>query len=141
MHYEVRNTELKIVLAQGLLAIGEVGKAINLIDDTIGKVEKNGDFFFMPEALRVRGCALLLSSKSHIDDAEIWFRRSLELSRRQGARAWELRAAVDLAALLAGQGRSKNARGLLQPIFERFVEGFETADMKAANRLLAELGG
>ena len=32
--------------------------------------------------------------------------QSLELSRRQGARAWELRTAIDLAALLAGQGRS-----------------------------------
>jgi predicted ATPase/DNA-binding winged helix-turn-helix (wHTH) protein len=139
MHYEVRNTEFKIVLAQGLLAIGEVDKAINLVDDTINRVEENGDFFFMPEALRVRGRALLLMSKSHIDDAETWFMRSLELSRRQGARAWELRAAIDLAVLFADQGRPESARGLLQPIFERFVEGFETADLKAAKAMLADL--
>jgi hypothetical protein len=39
---------------------------------------------------------------------------------------------------LAGQGQSDNACRLFQPIFEQFVEGLETADLKAAKRLLAE---
>ena len=75
-----------------------------------------------------------------VDDAEMCFMQSLELSRRQGARAWELRTAIDLAALLAGQGRSESARALLQPVFEQFVEGADTADLKAAERLLATFG-
>ena len=119
--------------------LDRIDKAIKLVDDTISQVEENGDFFFMPEALRVRGCALLLMPKSRADDAQISFTRSLELSRRQGAKAWELRAAIDLAALLADQGRPDNASRLLQPIVEQFVEGLETADLKAANRLLANL--
>jgi predicted ATPase len=73
-------------------------------------------------------------------DAEVCFMQSLELSRRQAARAWELRTAIDTAALLAGQGRTDSARGLLQPVFEQFVEGSDTADLKAAERLLATLG-
>lgn len=137
----MRNTEFKIVLAQGLLAIGQVDKAITLVDDAISQAEANGDLFFMPEALRVKGSALLLMTKSRVDDAETWFMRSFELSRHQGAQAWELRTAIDLAALLAGQGRPDNACKLLQPIFERFVEGLETADLKDANRLLADLRG
>ena len=141
LRYEMRNTEFKIVLAQGLLTIGQVDKAIKLVDDTISQVETNGDFFFMPETLRVRGCAALLRQNSRVDDAETWFRRSLELSCRQGAQAWELRTAIDLAALLVGQGRADNAYRLLQPIFGRFVEGLETADLKAANRLLTDLKG
>ena len=141
LRYEMRNTEFKIVLAQGLLTIGQVDKAIKLVDDTISQVETNGDFFFMPETLRVRGCAALLRQNPRVDDAETWFRRSLELSRRQGAQAWELRTAIDLAALLVGQGRADNAYRLLQPIFGRFVEGLETADLKAANRLLTDLKG
>ena len=67
--------------------------------------------------------------------------QSLEWSRRQAARAWELRTAVDLAALLAAQGRPKDAQALLQPVFEQFVEGSDTADLQAAGRLLASLGG
>ncbi len=64
----------------------------------------------------------------------------LELSRRQGARAWELRTATDLAALLAREGKPERARALLQPVFEAFTEGLDTADLKAAQSLLSSLG-
>src|SRR5258708_3632663 len=43
--------------------------------------------------------------------------------------------AVDLAKLLAAQGRSENARAFLQPVLEQFAEGSDTADLKAAQRL------
>ena len=73
------------------------------------------------------------------DDAKASYVEALEMSRRQGALAWELRAAVDLAALLALQGDPERARTLLQPVFDRFAEGSDTADLKAAQRLLATL--
>ena len=75
-----------------------------------------------------------------VEDAEKCFMQSLELSRRQGARAWELRTAVDLATLLADQGRRENGRALLQPVLEQFVEGWDTADPKAAKRVLSNMG-
>jgi predicted ATPase len=65
--------------------------------------------------------------------------RRYNRSRRQGARAWELRAATDLAALFARQARPKSGKALLQPVFDQFVEGLETADLKAAERVLATL--
>jgi hypothetical protein len=68
------------------------------------------------------------------------FVQSLELSRRQAARAWELRTAIDLAALLADRGQSESGRLLLQPVFEQFDEGTDTADVRAAERQLATLG-
>jgi hypothetical protein len=37
------------------------------------------------------------------------------------------------------QGRSKAARELLQPTFEQFTEGADTADLKAAHQLLGAL--
>ncbi len=61
----------------------------------------------MPELLRVKGSLLSSKPQPSVDDAEKYFTQSLELSRRQGARAWELRTATDLAALLADQGRSE----------------------------------
>jgi predicted ATPase len=51
-----------------------------------------------------------------------------------------LRAATSLARLLRDQGRSVKAVTLLQPIYDRFTEGFDTADLIAAKQLLAELG-
>ena len=46
----------------------------------------------------------------------------------------------DLAALKADQGRPDDARNLLEPVFARFNEGSDTADVKAARDLLAALG-
>jgi predicted ATPase len=91
------------------------------------------------ELLRVKGNVLLSMGRPSVD-AETCFAQSLEWSRRQGARAWELRTAIDLAALLADQRQRDRARALLQPIFEQFGEGLDTADLKAAEELLGTLG-
>ena len=94
----------------------------------------------MPELLRVKGSLLLSMPQPGVGDAEMYFMQSLELSRRQGARAWELRTATDLAALWAEPGTVRRARALLQPVFEQFTEGSDTPDLKAAERPLASLG-
>jgi predicted ATPase len=67
------------------------------------------------------------------------FAQSLELCREHGARAWELRTATSLAALQASQGRPDSGRALLEPVFKQFTEGFDTADLRAAERLLTTL--
>jgi tetratricopeptide (TPR) repeat protein len=138
--YELLTTALNISLVQGLAAIGRFAEGMTLIDETIRLVEANGDLSYMPELLRVKGGLLASKPQPSVDDAEMYLMQSLELSRRQGARSWELRTGVDLAALLAHQERPEAARALLQPVFEQFVEGSDTADVKAAERLLATLG-
>ena len=71
--------------------------------------------------------------------AETYLMQSLELSRRKGAKAWELRAAIDLAKLFAERGRRQDAKRLLQSAFEGFAMDSETADIRAANSLLGML--
>jgi len=137
--YELLTTEFNISLAQGLATIRRPAEALTLINETIQRVETNGDVLYVPELLRVKGGLLLSMPRPSVEDAEKCFMQSLELSRRQGARAWELRTAVDLATLLADQGRRENGRALLQPVFEQFVEGWDTADLKAAERVLSTL--
>jgi len=137
--YESRNTEFNVILTRGLIAAGRADEGIALIDATIARAEENCEFYFLPEALRIKGCALLASAESLVDKAEACFIQSLELSRRQGARAWELRAAIDLARLSADRGKSEDGRRLLRPILDQFLEGRETADPQTAERLLAGL--
>jgi predicted ATPase len=115
-----------------------LAEAITLIDETIRLVEATGELTHMAELLRVKG-KVLLSMGRPSGDAEMCFTQSLELCRRQGARAWELRTATDLAALWASLGGHDEARALLLPIFEQFTEGADTADLKGAQRLLATL--
>ena len=139
VRHEVLTTEFNIALAQGLAVIGRPDESKALIDESIRQVEVSGEMFYMPELLRVKGGLLLSMREPDLREVEICFKQSLELSRRQGARAWELRTARDLAKLLADHGQSENGRTLLQAVYAGFSEGFETADLKAAEELLATL--
>ena len=72
--------------------------------------------------------------------AEDHFRQALDWACRQGALSWELRAAMSLARLLGNQGRSADGLAILQRVYERFTEGFNTADLRSAKALLEVLG-
>jgi predicted ATPase len=50
--------------------------------------------------------------------------------------AWELRAATSLARLLRDENRSTEAIALLAPVYNRFTEGFDTADLRVAKALI-----
>jgi predicted ATPase/DNA-binding winged helix-turn-helix (wHTH) protein len=139
MPYELLTTELNLSLASGLSALGQFDEAILLIDESVAQVETNGNLLYIPELLRVKGTILVLLPEPNRNNAEACFLRALELSRNQGARAWELRAAIDLTRLLAGRGAIDEAHELLRPVFDHFGEGLGTTDLKAADGLLATL--
>jgi predicted ATPase len=132
-------TTFNIALVQGLLSVGEFEQSEILIDHAIKLVKQNGDRFYMPELLRMRAKVLLSQPQPKSDEAESCFTESLELSRRQGAVAWELRAAIDLAELLVERHQRKEARLLLRPVLDCFVEGSDTVDIRAAKQLLETL--
>ena len=136
--YELLTTTLNIALVHGLLALGQVEQSARLIDEAIRLVDGSGDHLYMPELLRMKARVLLSLPAPNVADVETCLMQSLELSRDKGAKAWELRAAIDLAQLLAGRGR-KDAKLLLQAALEGFAEDSETADIKAASALLATL--
>ena len=110
-----------------------------MIDDGIRLVEVNGDLIYMPELLRVKGNVLLSMPQPRVEEAEMLLIHSLELSRQQGARASELRAASDLAKLMAVQGRCEDASALLGPVLAWFGGDPDTDDLKAAEELLTTL--
>ena len=132
-------TGFKLSLVRGLAALGQFDESLALVDETIALIETKGDLLHMPEALRVKGGVFLSMPRRRVHDAEMCLVQSIRWSRGQGARSWELRAACDLAALWASQGQRDRARAMLQPVFETFMEGFDTADQRAAEHLLATL--
>jgi len=90
--------------------------------------------------LHLKGELLLLQgTPSAAETPEALFRQALDEARRQGALSWELRAATSLARLLRHQDHTADAMAVLQPVYDRFTEGFGTADLQAARRLLDEL--
>jgi predicted ATPase len=72
-------------------------------------------------------------------EAEAYFLKAIEVARRQQAKSLELRATVSLARLRQQQGKRDEARQMLAGIYNWFTEGFNTADLKEAKVLLAEL--
>jgi predicted ATPase len=72
-------------------------------------------------------------------EAEAGLRRALTIAQQQQARWWELRAAITLAKLWHDEGKYLEAYSLLQPVYEWFVEGFDTTPLKDAKALLSEL--
>jgi predicted ATPase len=137
--YELLTTAFQLSLVRGFATIGAFGEGMTLIDEVIRRVETQGEALYAPELLRVKGTLLQSMPEPRIDEAEAQFTRSLALSRRQGARGWELRAAINLAALHARQGRPDSGRAVLHPVFAQFTEGLDTGDLKAAEHLLTTL--
>jgi predicted ATPase len=124
-------------MAEGLAKTGQIADAVDAVDDAIARAERTEELWQFAELLRIKGELLLLPGASQdAAAAEDYFRQALDWARRQGALSWELRAATSLARLLRDQGRSAEAMAMLQPAYDQFTEGFDTADLKAAKALL-----
>src|SRR5215472_12493474 len=91
----------------------------------------------LAETRRLRGD--LLAQTGDRMAAEASYRDGISLAQRQDGKLFELRAATSLARLWSEQGRRSEARDLLAPVYGWFTEGFDTADLKDAEALLAEL--
>jgi predicted ATPase len=103
-------------------------------------IEQSETGWLTPELLRLKGELLLLqSTPAVVEPVEGLLRQALDESRRQEALSWELRAATSFARLLRDQGSPGTATTILQPVYERSTEGFDTADLIAAKQLLDDI--
>jgi predicted ATPase len=131
----------KGVLAQGLAGLGRLAEALFAVEQALAAADRGGERWSVAELLRIKGECLLGKGGDRSESAaEDCFAGALDVARQQGALFWELRVAMSLAGLRVSQGRLIHARQILAPVHDRFTEGFETADMKAADRLLRALG-
>jgi predicted ATPase len=126
-------------LAEGLSAARNREEALKVIDDAIATAGDGSEVLEFPELLRIRATILLTALNPDETEAERCLDQALRIAQRQSAIAWELKAALQLARLRVRQGRSSDAYRLLTLRYERFTEGFETKDLRAAKLLLDEL--
>jgi predicted ATPase len=129
-----------LLMAEALGRAGRIGDGLAAIAEAIEQSERTDERWAIAEMLHIKGKLLLLQGVPNAAAAaEDYFRQAIDWARRQGALSWELRAATSLARLLRDQDRSADATALLQPVYDRFTEGFATADLKAAKALLDDL--
>ncbi len=122
-------------LAGAQLAQAATREGLATIEEALAFVETSGERFWEAELHRLHGEILLKDLEA--EPAENAFRKALEVSRSQGARSLELRAATSLARLCHGGSRQAEAHASLQTVYAAFEEGFDTADLRDANSVLA----
>ncbi len=142
------------LLAEAYGKVGQVGEGLTAVAEALAIVDRTGERFYEAELYRLKGQLTLQSrqvedkSKTSQDksgvrspesEAEVCFHKAIDIARKQGAKSLELRAVVSLARLWQQQGKKKKARQLLAEIYGWFTEGFDTADLREARKLLDEL--
>jgi predicted ATPase len=130
------------VLASGLGRARQATQGLAVINQALAFSERHEERWSLPEILRIKGELLLLecAPATAAAEAEDHFRQALDWARRQSALSWELRAATSLARLLCNRHLPAEGLAILQPVYERFTEGFNTADLRSAKALLDALG-
>jgi non-specific serine/threonine protein kinase len=129
----------KAELAAALGGMGRVNDGLAEIDEAIRFAEETDYRWFLPELLRAKGEVVLQEERHNQALAEESFRGAIELAHTQGALFWELRAALSTARLRVWQEDRADAALVLQPVFDRFTEGFAVTDLQSAKALLNSL--
>ncbi|MYC75862.1 AAA family ATPase [Candidatus Poribacteria bacterium] len=153
--WEKTRAELQLPLFLALLAqayqrAGQYTLALQTLDSALSVVTRTGERAYDAELTRRKGeLCLVLSTETEtvggkdttaaIAKAESYFQEALAIARRQGAKSWELRAALSLSELWCTQDRRREAYNLLRPIYLWFSEGFDTKDLRHAKHLLEKL--
>jgi predicted ATPase/DNA-binding winged helix-turn-helix (wHTH) protein len=129
-------TAFLAVYAEILIDAGKMTEARAVIGEALHRLQRTDERWFTPELLRLQGVTTFEMDRRQEAEAEKLIRSSLDLARRQGALAWELRAAMSLCRLQLSQGTVRDGRELLALVLGRFSEGFGTADLVAAKTLI-----
>ena len=153
--WEKTRAELQLPLFLALLAqayqrTGQHTLALQTLDAALGVVTRTGERAYDAELTRRKGELCLVLGKeaetvgakgttSTAARAESYFQEALAIARRQGAKSWELRAALSLSELWCTQDRCREAYNLLRPIYVWFSEGLDTRDLQRAKHLLEKL--
>ena len=141
------NTVLVGVIVYGALVEiarrkGPIEDADRGIANALGWFRQNGGCWCAPELLRLEGeLALAAAPGRSAKMAEKRFKESLSVARRDGAHSWELRAAISLARLLHNQNRAEEASVILRKSYNMFDEGFDTEDLRTAQKMVEMLSG
>jgi predicted ATPase len=126
-------------LAKANAEVGQLEDAWRWMEEAMSLTESTGEKWSEAEINRLAGEIALLSPAPRKEKARAHFMQALDIARQQQARSWELRASMSLARLWRSQGKVREARELLAPVYGWFTEGFDTRDLKEAKALLDEL--
>ncbi len=136
--YQLGLTAQFVLLCPVLLFRDEPEAALEVIDHGLSIVSRNSERFFEAELYRLKAHASLMRGAPSAE-VESLLEQALRTARSQQARSLELRAATDLARFWMDQGKRGAALAVLESIYGRFSEGFDTRDLRESKAVLAQL--
>jgi predicted ATPase len=114
----------------------DLREGLAAIDEAIALCEATGQIVVIPEVVRIKGNVIRWQDPPRWRQAADCYRRSIDLARRDGTLAWEIRAAISLVKLTRAQGGDTEAEDALDSAYGRFSEGFGSGDLVRARALL-----
>jgi tetratricopeptide (TPR) repeat protein len=138
------------MLAEAYGRAGQPEEGLGVLTEVIGRSPQPEEHLGEAELYRLAGELLqqigmrrraAYDTQVLPESPEACFLQALAIARRQHARSLELRAAISLGHLWRGQGQRAAAHQLLLEVYSWFTEGFDTADLQAAQALLTDLAG
>ena len=130
---------IKMVLSQAEVRAGHPERALADLDDALATAERLGFRTFEAELHRSRGELMLGRDADSPELAERPFKTAIAVAHEQGARSFELRAALSLARLYRSTARHAEARAVLAPALEGFSPTPEMPEIAEAMVLSARL--
>jgi predicted ATPase/DNA-binding winged helix-turn-helix (wHTH) protein len=135
--YDLHTLRFIGALAEGLLKTGQFEEALFAINGAVARAKNTGAELDLSQLLRIK--SQVLAAQHDRESAMNCLTEALAVARAQSALAWELRSTMVLARMLSEDGQRDQARHALNLVYDRFTEGFETADVKLARTLLEDL--
>ncbi|MBC7978602.1 MAG: TOMM system kinase/cyclase fusion protein [Myxococcales bacterium] len=126
-------------LAEAEAAHGRTEQALDHLEAALRFSGEHADYEYLSGVLRLKGMLSLARDAAALDLAEACHREAIKVARTQCAKTEELDATVELARVLARQGRIQDAHQQLSEIYGWFTEGFESVPLREAHSLIEDL--
>ena len=128
-------------LANALAARHDYVAAISKLDNALNsKAQQQQEPWFHAELFRLKGEFLRQQSNDGATEEALGcFQQALAIAQEQGAKMWQLRAAISLAELLQQQDQPQQAYAVIEPVYQHFDQNLHAADLTKARQLIANL--
>lgn len=126
----------KGLLAEQLGRRGRTDEGLMLLDEAQGLSDELDERWYLPELHRLRGEMHL--HRREEDLAQESFLTAIGLAKTQGARFFELRAALGLGRSLRLAGDEEAAVEAVRPVYDQLTGQTDAVDVEAARRFLED---
>ena len=139
----VSQPNLMVFPGDAALEVGYYQQGLKMMEEWLDFMNETGYRRYEAELTRQKGELILAlgepDKKQAREEAERCFQDAIQISRKQEAKTFELRAMMSLSRLWQQQGKGKQARPQLRKIYNWFTEGFATKDLQDAKAMLENL--